>query len=150
MFGCYRGDGKSEKINSTENDKRSAAQNVQIDEDGTHEDLYRSRPTRVLIEGVFSKLHGQDEIMLEELRKHYKHHHKFNVINVKWQADDNIAWLNHKLKDWVDYAPEVGRIVAKRLDDRLGQNKKLWDNLKIVGLSMGAHIAGKLNQVHVQ
>lgn len=66
----------------------------------------------------------------------YRERHKdFNIIVVDWL----------KLGAYYDsykFVPEVAGRVAEKLDEVLGNNEKAWRDLKIVGHSLGAHIAG--------
>lgn len=93
---------------------------------------YNDRPTRVIIHGFMGASDSSD---FKEIEKAYRKL-DVNIVIVKWSRGS--LYYTAAL----DYVPKVGAQIAKFLDKHLGTNEKSWKDLKLVGHSLGAHIAG--------
>lgn len=117
---------------------------INIHADYTQEQ-FETRPTRVLIHGwpgLFSSSGssggsgGKFEIVAKTYRQHHTENISKNIIVVSWHPGSN---LYHVARE---FCFTVAEKTANRLDQILGRNESLWKKLKIVGFSLGDHIAG--------
>lgn len=95
---------------------------------------FKSRPTRVFIHGWAGLSYSTKSFSI--IKKTYENLFKVNIIDVRWNPGSPLFHVAR------EYAMGVGKKVAKFLDRKLGRSLKPWRNLKIIGHSMGAHIAG--------
>jgi len=72
------------------------------------------------------------------VKEAYLRSYDYNVVVVNWGGGAKTPCY-----DWArDRVEEVGPVVAEMLDFLLGQNAQSWDQLTVVGHSLGAHVAG--------
>lgn len=122
-------------------------------EHSTTDKQYQTRPTRVIIHGYTAFgydpgwLHHRIESrgFLPEFEsiteKVYLDMKKYNVLKVHWIADRHSTI--HDYDAHVRYAKDVGKKIAEKLDRKLKRNAERWRELRIIGNSLGAHVAGK-------
>lgn len=99
---------------------------------------FSSKPIRVLIHGYKSGISLDATQKFDDIERAYESHHKnLNLVTVKWNSGSLLYKPSSK------YAAEnVSIALAKYLDENLGTDEKAWRNLKIIGHSLGAHVAG--------
>lgn len=93
------------------------------------------RPTKVVIHGY---LNGPDSDVNTFLREAYLSEHDVNFIVVDWEAGAKTIMYNWAARR----VSEVGPIVAKFLDMAIGDVTWKWNQLTVIGYSLGAHAAG--------
>lgn len=104
---------------------------------------FQVKPTRVLIHGfqVFGpskrgNLFGEDDFKKTLVNK-YLSMRNYNSVSVRWTVQ------TFGYNPAVNNVPIIAKQIAKFLDLKLKNNTVQWKNLKIVGHSLGAHIAGE-------
>lgn len=129
---------ESDSSGSASNEKLSRAQYFKIVSDHTQEE-FETRPTIVFIHGWITFLSKSDSESGEftSIVGAYKkfHPNRFNLVVVNWDGGSIVYPMNYIR---FNVAPKV----AEFLDEKLGWNEKAWRNLKIIGHSLGAHLAG--------
>ena len=94
---------------------------------------FKDRPTRVIIHGFMG---ASDTSDFKAIENAYRKRNNVNIVTVKW-SKGSIYYTAALL-----FVPVVGADIAAFLDKSLGTNDKAWRDLKLVGHSLGAHIAG--------
>lgn len=118
---------------------------------------FQTKPTRVLIHGwspsslrddsqdhEFSDDKISDNGEFDAIESAYKKYHKgeINLVIVKW----SIGSMSYSAAQ--AYAKDrVAVSLANYLDRKLSTNESVWRNLKIIGHSLGAHIAGSYEKL---
>lgn len=94
-----------------------------------------SKATKVIIHGY---LNGADSTVNQVLTKSFLENFDVNVIIVSWgkvAKTWSYEWAALNTK-------EIGKVVAVFLDTLFEDDLAQWENLTVVGHSLGAHVAG--------
>lgn len=94
-----------------------------------------SKRTKVIIHGYQG---GSSSAINELITSAYLRYHDVNVIVASWGQGSRTLCYNFA----VDRVRKVGVVVAEFLDFLLGSDAKSWNNLSLVGFSLGAHVSG--------
>lgn len=94
-----------------------------------------SKPTRVIIHGFWNSHNSQINKVLQPI---YANNFDVNLIVVSY----TIIARDSCYKIARNRIGVIGRRVAMFLDDVIGDDASQWENLVIVGHSLGAHAAG--------
>lgn len=94
-----------------------------------------TKPTKVLIHGY---LRGHDSSINQKLKSIYLSNHDVNVIVASWGRGSKTPCYNWAVKR----TKQVGNLIGEFLDFLLKDDELAWNNLTVVGHSLGAHIAG--------
>lgn len=98
-----------------------------------------SKKTKVVIHGWLGE---SDSPINKVITSAYLRYHDVNVIVVNWGKDSRT--LNYYSA--AGCIKKVGEVIAEFLDFLLGSDVKSWENLSLVGYSLGAHVAGFAGQ----
>jgi pancreatic triacylglycerol lipase len=94
-----------------------------------------TKPTKVIIHGLFNNSTSKINTILVPS---YLNNFDVNVLVVGWGLGANTPCYG-----WaVERSYRVGKVVAEFLDFLLGYDQDKWDQLTMVGHSLGAHICG--------
>lgn len=93
------------------------------------------KPTKVVIHGYFN---NKDSPVNKKITAAYLANYDVNVIVVDWGAGANHLVYNVA----ADRTKQVATAVAEFLDQLLDVDTRRWEQLTVVGHSLGAHIAG--------
>lgn len=94
-----------------------------------------AKPTKVIIHGYFN---SRVSPVNKEITAAYLANYDVNVIVVDWSAGSMNLFYNIA----AGRTTGVARTVAEFLDQLLDVDTKMWEQLTVVGHSLGAHIAG--------
>lgn len=94
-----------------------------------------TKPTKVIVHGLFN---NETSKINKILVPAYLRNFDVNVLVVGWGTGANTPCYG-----WaVERSYRVGKVVAEFLDFLLGFDQDKWDQLTLVGHSIGAHICG--------
>lgn len=105
---------------------------------------WNERPTVVTIHGWRGYMNFRRGylslgfIPFQEIGNEFNKHHNVNLVRANWK---NGFFYGYNAA--VQALEQIGRNMAVYLNEALGDNLVLWNNLTIVGFSLGSHIAGK-------
>lgn len=94
-----------------------------------------NKPTKIVIHGYFN---NKDSPINKKIVAAYLPNYDVNVIVVDWGAGANNVMYNIP----AGRTRQVAAVLAKLLDKLNENNTKMWNELTIIGHSLGAHTAG--------
>lgn len=101
----------------------------------TNSNFDASKPIKVIIHGFMA---SKDSPVNKNVAAAYLANFDVNVIVVDWSEGSNNLLYNIPVRRTKD----VGKVLAKFLDQLLAANTRMWNELTVIGHSLGAHVAG--------